>query len=78
MASFPSHLWMSEEQNSSKGIPTMGLPIACKPYPLQLKYQKFIDEEIGLLENAGCISKSLSLWPILGLIVPTKPDPLNP
>ena len=42
------------------GIPTTGPPIAQKPYPILLKYQKFIDEEIRLLENAGGISKSLS------------------
>ena len=38
-------------------IQTAGPPIACKPYPIPLKYQKFIDEEIGVLENAGCISE---------------------
>ena len=42
-------------------IPTAGLPIACKSYPIPFKYQKFINEEIWLLENAGCISKGLSL-----------------
>ena len=26
-------------------IPTMGSPIACKPHPIPLKYQKNIDEE---------------------------------
>ena len=37
----------------------------------------FIDEEIRVLENAGCISKSLSLWAIPVIIIPKKPDPLN-
>ena len=41
-------------------IPTMGLPTACQPYQLLLKYQKFINEEIRLLENVGCRSKGLS------------------
>ena len=38
-------------------IPTTGPPIAGKPCPIPLRYQIFIDEEIGLLESAGCISK---------------------
>ena len=58
--------------------PTAGLPIACKPYPIPLKYQKFIDEVIRLLGNAGCISKSLRPWATPVIIVPKKPDPLNP
>ena len=43
-------------------IPTAGPPVAHKPYPIPLKYQKFVDKEIKLLENAGCKSKSLRLW----------------
>ena len=39
-------------------IPKSRLPVACKHYPIPLKYQKFVDEEIKLLENASCISKS--------------------
>ena len=34
-------------------IPMIGLPVT---------YQKFINEEIKLIENSGCISKSLSPW----------------
>ena len=59
-------------------IQTMGPPIVHKPYPIPLKYQKFTDEEIRLLENSGCISKSLSLWATPVIIVPKRPDPLNP
>ena len=59
-------------------IPTTGPPIAHKPYPIPLKYQKFMDEEIRLLENAGCISKSLCPWATPVIIAPKKPDPLNP
>ena len=51
-------------------IPNLGLPIAHKLYPNLLKYQKFIDEQIKLLENAGCISISLSPWAIQVIIVP--------
>ena len=60
-------------------IPTMGLAVACKAYPIPLKHQKFLDMEIKLLENAGCISKSLSLWATPFIIVPKKlKDPTSP
>ena len=41
-------------------LPTTGLPVASKPYTIPLKYKSFVDEEIKLLEDAGCISKSIS------------------
>ena len=44
---------MSQKPIFSMDIPTAGLPIACKPYPIPIKYQKFTDKEIRLLENAG-------------------------
>ena len=43
-------------------LPTIGLPVASKPYTFPPKYKLFIDDEIKLLEDAGCISKSLSDW----------------
>ena len=58
-------------------ILTTGLPIACKLYNILLKYKKFVDKDIRLLENADCISKSLSLWAAPVIIVPKKPNPLN-
>ena len=36
-----------------------GQPKVHKPYPVPLKHQTFIYEEIWLLEDAGCTSKSL-------------------
>ena len=42
------------------GIPTARSLLVLKLYPIQLKYQNSIDEEIRLLGNVGCISKSLS------------------
>ena len=57
-------------------ILTTGLPIAHKPYPISRKYQKLIDEEIRLLEDAVCISKSLSPWAASVIIVTKKPDPV--
>ena len=59
-------------------IPTTGLPMACTPYPITLEYQKFIVKEIHLLEDAGFISKNLSLLVVPVIIVPKMPDPLHP
>ena len=42
--------------------PTKGPPIAHRTYPLPLKYQKFSDKEIKLVQATGCISKILSSW----------------
>ena len=56
-------------------IPTTGLPIAHKPYPILLKYQDFVSEEMRLLEKAGCTSKNLSLWATLVIIVPKCQTP---
>ena len=41
-------------------LPTTGLSVASKPYTIPLKYKSFLDEEIKLLEDAGCISKARS------------------
>ena len=37
-------------------LPTTGPPIAIKPYTIPLKYKSFVDDEIKLLDDAGCIS----------------------
>ena len=59
-------------------LPTAGPPVSTKPYTIPLKYKTFIDEEINLLEDARCISKSLSDWAPLICIVKRKPDPSQP
>ena len=59
-------------------ILTVVPPVAHKPYLILLKYQKSVNEEIKLLENAGCISKGLSLCATPFIIVPKKPDPTDP
>ena len=59
-------------------IPTTGLPVASKPYTIPLKYKSFVDNEIKLPEEAGCISKSLSDWASPICIVKKKPDPNRP
>ena len=59
-------------------LPTTGPPVSTKPYTIPLKYKSFIDEEIKLLEDAGCIFKSLSDWASPICIVKKKPDPSQP
>ena len=41
---------------------TTGPPVAMKQYTIHLKYKSFIDKELKLLEDIGCISKSHSNW----------------
>ena len=55
-------------------LPTTELPVSTKPYTIPLKYKSFIDEEIKLLEDTGCISKSLSDRASPICIVKKKPD----
>ena len=38
-------------------IPTAGPPVAGKPCPILVKYQKVVNKEIKFLENVRCISK---------------------
>ena len=59
-------------------LPTTGLPVASKPYTILLQYKSFMDDEIKLLEDVGCISKSLSDWVSPICIVKKKPDPSQP
>ena len=42
-----------------------------------MEVSKFIDEETQLLENSGCISKSVNQWAAPVIVVPKKPDPLH-
>ena len=58
-------------------LPTTGLPVASKPYTIPLKYKSFIDEEIKLLEDAGCILISISDWASPICIFKRKPDPIQ-
>ena len=59
-------------------LPTTGPPVSTKPYTIPLKYKAFIDEEIKILEDADCISKSLSDWASPICIMKKKPDPSQP
>ena len=59
-------------------LPMTGLPVTSKPYTIPLKYKSFIDNEIKLLEDAGCISKSLSNWASPMCILKKKTYPSQP
>ena len=59
-------------------LPTTDLPVASKLYTIPLEYKSFIDEEIKLMEDAGCISKSISDLASLICMVKKKPDPSQP
>ena len=59
-------------------LPTTGPPVSTKLYTIPLKYKTFVDEEIILLEDARCISKSLSDWASPICIMKKKPDPSQP
>ena len=59
-------------------LPTTGPPVSIKPYTIPLKYKSFVNDEIKLLEDASCISKSLSDWASPICIMKKKPDPSQP
>ena len=59
-------------------LPTTGPPVSTKPYTILLKYKAFINDEIKLLKDASCISKSLTNWASPICIVKKKPDPSQP
>ena len=59
-------------------LPMTGPPVSTKPYTLPLKYKSFVDEEIKLLKDAGCIFKSLSDWVSPICIMKKKLDPSQP
>ena len=59
-------------------LPNTGLPVSTKPYTIPLKYKTFVNEEIKLLEDARCISKSLNDWAFPICIMKKKPDPSQP
>ena len=60
-------------------IPTRDSPsITQRPYTLALKHVQWVQEEIEILEKAGIIAKSVSLWASPIVIVPKKTDPGDP
>ena len=59
-------------------LPTSGPPVSTKPYTIPLKYKSFVDDEIKLVKDASCISKSLNNWASPICTVKKKPDPSQP
>ena len=59
-------------------LPTTRPPVSTKPYTIPLKYKSFMNDEIKLLEDVSCISKSLSDWASPICIMKKKPDPSQP
>ena len=59
-------------------LPNTGPPVSTKPYTILLKYKSFINDDIKLLEDASCISKSLSDTVAPICIMKKKPDPSQP
>ena len=53
-------------------MPTEGPPVASKPYTVPLKYHEFVHHEIKQLEEVGIISKSMSNWASVILVIPKK------
>ena len=53
-------------------------PITQRPYTLALKHVQWVQEEIEILEKAGIIAKSVSLWASPIVIVPKKTAPGEP
>ena len=59
-------------------LPTTGPPVSTKPYTIPLKYKYFVDEEMKLLKDAGCISKLFSDWAFPICIIKKELDPSQP
>ena len=59
-------------------LSTTGLPVVSKAYTILLKYKSFMDDKIKLLDDVGCISKSLSDWAFPICIAKKKPDSNQP
>ena len=58
-------------------LPTTGPPVSTKPYTIPLKYKSCVEDETKLLEDASCISKSLSDW-ASPICITKKPDLSQP
>ena len=50
-------------------------PVTSKPYPLPLKHQEFMKEEIKKLFKAGPIERSMSPYAATIIVVPRKSKP---
>ena len=53
-------------------------PVSSRPYTLPLKHYEWVQREIESLEHAGVITKSMSKWASLIVVVPKKSAPGEP
>ena len=53
-------------------------PISQRPYNLPLKHSDWVQKELDTLEKAGVITRSVSPWASLIVIVPKKTEPGEP
>ena len=53
-------------------------PISQKPYNLPLKHADCVQRELATLEKAGVITRSVSPWTSPNVIIPKKPEPVEP
>ena len=53
-------------------------PVSSRPYTLPLKHYEWVQREIESLEHAGVITKSMSKWASLIVVVPKKSAPREP
>ena len=54
------------------------LPITQKPYTLPLKHAEWVQKELEILEKAGVIVRSVSLWASPIVVVPKRTAPGEP
>ena len=52
--------------------------ITQKPYTLPLKHAEWVQKELEILEKAGVIVRSVSLWASPIVVVPKRTDPGEP
>ena len=53
-------------------------PVSSRPYTLPLKHYEWVQREIESLEHAGVITKSMSKWASLIVVVPKQSAPREP
>ena len=53
-------------------------PITQKPYALPLKHAEWVQKELEILEKAGVILRSVSLWASSIVVMPKRTAPAEP
>ena len=78
IALYQNHMNLGRTNLFEMDIWTTRKPIACKPYQHLVRYQKFVVEDLRLLQNAKCISESLRPWATPAIIIQKKQEPVSP